>query len=129
MTSIPRLMSMVGMVVEDSLPRLEPLVANDGTKIYHDPGDVEVFTWKQAWGDTSCGFGGGAGQMITSAYTIVVESELTRECLVWHNGRLAYSVKHPSDEFRRDMLRRHLDGGRGCPKKYQSPEEPAGDHV
>lgn len=128
MISIPRFMAMVGLVAEESLSRLQPLVASDGSKVYHTFEDVDLYTWQQAWGDTSCGFGGGAGQTITGAYTIVVESQLTQECLVWHAGRLAYSVKRPSDEFRHDMARRHMDGGRGCPKKYLRPEAD-GEHV
>lgn len=59
--------------------------------------DLEVFSWPQTWGNTSTGFGGMAGQMMTTAQTVVTIGPMGDAC-VYHNG-FAYKVEIPSDKF------------------------------
>ena len=57
----------------------------------------------QLWGSTALGFGGVGGQAMTTAYTIVIQSEQGFGCCVYFNGRLAYRVEKPNVEFFEDM--------------------------
>lgn len=53
--------------------------------------DIEVWVFDQSWGDTSLGYGGPAGQAVTTASTIVVKHHSTY-CVYFGGGRLAYSI-------------------------------------
>jgi hypothetical protein len=46
----------------------------------------------QTWGDTSLGFGGMAGQAITTAYTVIIGHENTEYLCVYFGGRFAYGL-------------------------------------
>lgn len=59
--------------------------------------EYEVMMWKQTWGDTSCGFGGIGGQMITSAYTVAIVDSSFSKCIVFHDMRLAYETEVTKD--------------------------------
>ena len=70
----------------------------------------DIIVFSQTWSDTSCGFGGMAGQSFTSAFTTVVLS--SEGYIVFIRGRYAYTVKNPSDNFINDLQCRRLKGAR-----------------
>lgn len=78
--------------------------------------DVEVDMFVQTWSDTSCGFGGMAGQAFTSAYTVVVFCEMTSDYAVYHAGQFAYRINHNErtdegyDRFKEDLAGHCLAG-------------------
>lgn len=78
--------------------------------------DVTVDMFVQTWSNTSCGFGGMAGQAFTSAYTVVVFCDMTNEYAVYHAGQFAYLIKMETqskegyDRFREDLAGRCLAG-------------------
>ena len=64
---------------------------------------VNVISFIQVWSNTALGFDYSfAGQTITPAYTTVVET-LDGKFYVFFNGRLAYCVENPTEEFRKDL--------------------------
>ncbi len=73
----------------------------------------DIIVFSQTWSDTSCGFGGMAGQSFTSAFTTVLLS--SEGCIVFIGDRYAYTVKKPSVNFINDLQCRHLKGA--CDKK------------
>ena len=61
--------------------------------------DFEVRIFEQTWGDTSCGFGGMAGQAMTTENTYVfVPIGVNQKCFVYFGSRFAYAVD-PTQEF------------------------------
>ena len=61
--------------------------------------EIESFySFPQSWGDTSLGFGGMAGQAITSAQTVVMMT-FEGEAYIYIGGRYAYVVKRPGARF------------------------------
>ena len=57
----------------------------------HDTADVEVHAmFPQEWSNTSCGFGGIAGQAFTSAYTTLIVSTVYNMACVYIGRRFAY---------------------------------------
>lgn len=78
--------------------------------------DVEVFVFPQAWGDTSLGFGGVAGQSFTSAYVTVVVSD-SQHAAVYMGGTLAYVVPY-GHELREDIGRQNVHDVRGHRTRY-----------
>ena len=73
----------------------------------------DIIVFSQSWPDTSCGFGGMAGQSFTSAFTTVIVS--SEGYIVFIGGRYAYTVKNPSVNFINDLYCRYLKGA--CDKK------------
>ena len=73
----------------------------------------DIIVFSQTWSDTSCGFGGMAGQSFTSAFTTVLLS--SEGYIVFIGGRYAYTVKKPSVNFINDLQCRYLKGA--CDKK------------
>lgn len=72
------------------------------------PSECSVLAmFEQSWPDTSCGFGGLAGQAFTNAYTIVVQGAAGEVC-VYFAGRLAYRLARPNEQFFQDLARRSL---------------------
>lgn len=66
--------------------------------------------WPQVWGDTSCGFGGMAGQAFTEAMTVVAEDTEGRVA-VFHAGRLAYILKDfDCQKYQEAVTNRRLPG-------------------
>ncbi len=76
--------------------------SNQNSKIQYISSDFNLYTWPQTWSDTSCGWGGVAGQMITSAQTVVIFSTATFDFYVYH-GRFAYKVNKPTRKFMEAM--------------------------
>lgn len=81
----------------------------------------DFWSWPQVWGDTSCGFGGIAGQAITSAQTLVFEvmgKDYNPSFYVYHAYRYAYHVTNPSLEFKEDMQANSLAGAGEFSKRW-----------
>ena len=77
------------------------------------PSELEVFgMFKQAWSDTSCGFGGIAGQAFTDAYTVIVYSMNENVACVYIAGRHAYTIQQPSPTFFEHVRNRQMHGAR-----------------
>ena len=62
----------------------------------------------QAWSSTAMGFGGIGGQAITSAYTVVLESEVGYGYCVYFGGRFAYNILKPTQQFYHDIAERNM---------------------
>ena len=72
--------------------------------------DFHWEAWPQMWGDTSCGFGGISGQSMTEAQTMIAFLSRDTRVVVFHCGRYAYEVTHPSEEFWNLVTVRALPG-------------------
>lgn len=65
--------------------------------------DFELYDFTQVWGDTTCGFGGVGGQVMTAARTyVLVPISCDEKCLVYFGGRFAYAVPY-SQTFIEDV--------------------------
>lgn len=71
---------------------------------------VKWLAWPQLWSDTSCGFGGTAGQAFTSAMTVVARTEIGDAVDVYHAGSHAYRVHKPTADFWAKCGERQLPG-------------------
>lgn len=72
--------------------------------------DFELYTFEQAWADTTCGFGGIGGQAITTARTYVfVPVNVDERCYVYIGGRFAYSCEW-SETFKKDLMNQNVAG-------------------
>ena len=67
--------------------------------------EFEMTMFLQTWGDTSLGFGGIGGQMMTSAYTTVVRDIYSGWCGVFFGEKLAYKIKDPNQTFNEDICK------------------------
>ncbi len=57
--------------------------------------DFELYDFTQVWGDTTCGFGGVGGQVMTAARTyVLVPVSCDEKCLVYFGSRFAYAVPY-----------------------------------
>ncbi len=74
------------------------------SNVYED--DLEICMWSQGWGDTTCGFGGIGGQMITRSYIITIDHPVYGVRV--YNNRFAYWLKRPNKEFYEDCNNRGL---------------------
>ena len=65
--------------------------------------DFEIHIFQQTWGDTSCGFGGMAGQSMTTENTYVfIPVNVNQKCFVYFGSRFAYTAD-PVQEFWDDL--------------------------
>ena len=71
-------------------------VISDFEQNIEDSHQYSLYCWLQQWPNTSCGFGGMAGNAVTPAYTVVLRKG--NRGYVYHNGRIAGEV-----DFRRDL--------------------------
>lgn len=69
-----------------------------------------VAIFPQTWGDTSCGFGGMAGQAMTTAFTVVFFCPKSDSFLVFIAGQFAYSVKTNNEKFKKDLSQMSVKG-------------------
>ena len=64
---------------------------------------INVISFIQVWSTTALGFDYTfSGQAITPAYTTVVET-IDGKYYVFFDGRFAYCVENPTEEFRKDL--------------------------
>lgn len=81
--------------------------------------DVEVMAmFPQQWGSTALGFPGIGGAAMTTAYTIVLHCELTREYCVYFGGQFAYKVASPRADFFLDVQHKRMTHVRGYEQRY-----------
>jgi hypothetical protein len=103
-------------VIEDAMeryktaPELAPFRALYGKNFRIFPGDFGAVMFPQSWGDTSCGFGGMAGQAFTSAYTVILIDENAGLNFVYINFRFAYLVTRPSEYFYECVAKQRFPG-------------------
>ena len=109
----------VAECLKDSMVRMKEIGGGRvGVTADMNPLDVEI--WRQSWPNTNCGFGGIAGQAISSAPTIVVSSlSATLSVVVYHAGRFAYSIKQPNDLFYEARNKRQLMGAKDYTDQYE----------
>lgn len=89
----------------------------------HSPHDIVVFAmFTQIWSSTALGFGGIGGQAITTAYTIVLESEFGAGFCVYFGGRFAYHITRPNQHFFDDIINRRLVSVKDAVSKYEKNE-------
>lgn len=89
----------------------------------HNPHDITVFAmFTQTWGSTALGFGGIGGQAITTAYTIVLESEYGKGFCVYFGGRFAYRIQRPTPEFFDDVVHRRMVAVKEAHSRYEKNE-------
>lgn len=89
------------------------LTKNSGPEVInHIPDEYYLvwYSWPQLWSDTSCGFGGLAGQAFTTAQTHVFMSAYTGSVVVFHAGRFAYYIDKPNAQFESDRANKQLLG-------------------
>lgn len=98
------------LVLEDALPRL---TVEDVTV---RPWQVTWSSWEQVWSDTSCGFGGMAGQVITTARTHVVGTGGRGPWAVYHGGRWAYTIREANEAFHEAIAQQNLCGAADGPR-------------
>ena len=89
----------------DILVRVDEWLTNNGLSEMV----TDISTFDQSWSDTSCGFGGMAGQSFTCVSTVVIELNDGR-FEVFIGGRFAYEVKRPSEKFFDDLYHQYLRG-------------------
>lgn len=77
--------------------------------------DCCFWLFQQVWGSTSCGFGGIAGQAVTTADTVIVMGP-KGDCCVYISGRLAYYVERPNEQFYEDLHKHDMKGKADNPK-------------
>ncbi len=73
----------------------------------------------QAWGSTALGFGGIGGQAITTAYTIVIESDLAGQYCVYFGGNFAYRIDNPNEQFFLDIQQNRMHQVAGAKTRYE----------
>ena len=73
----------------------------------------------QVWSSTAMGFGGIGGQAITTAYTIVVESDIDASCCVYFGGQFAYRIERPNEQFFEDLMKQQMTKVSGAKKRYE----------
>ena len=87
--------------------------------------DLDMIAYVASFGDTSCGFGGFAGQAMTSALVTVI-GEPVNDLVVHVGGRFAYHVRRPEgnppyrhkDELERAWVQRKFASRRLAAKIY-----------
>jgi hypothetical protein len=76
--------------------------------------NLQVFSvFPQTWSDTSCGFGGMAGQAISNAFTVVLEHEEKGDFYIFINGQFAYKQNRSNKKFVKDLIDRNVAGKTG----------------
>ncbi len=88
-------------VIDDAIDRA---IQN---KLIYD--DLRWYAWPQTWPDTSCGFGGPAGQAFCSTQTVAIEFPHERIFYIYHGYRFAYTVGE-SDDLWESIMKHHLPG-------------------
>lgn len=76
------------------------------------PKDFSMETFEQVWGNTSGGFEGIGGQLLTGerTYVFIPYPEIDELCQVYFGGKYAYSVPIECEKFRKDVKNRRVMG-------------------
>ncbi|MBE0470223.1 MAG: hypothetical protein IBX55_12040 [Methyloprofundus sp.] len=71
--------------------------------------DLDVVAmFPQLWESAALGFGGVSGAVLTTAYTIVIHDGFSGSCLVYFDGRFAYTVNARNQVFWDDVSKQNL---------------------
>jgi hypothetical protein len=73
----------------------------------------------QTWGSTALGFGGIGGAAMTTAYTIVISSDLNGQYCVYFGGQFAYRIDKPNKQFFEDMYSTRMRERKGAKERYE----------
>jgi hypothetical protein len=85
----------------------------------HSERDITVQAmFPQTWSSTALGFGGLGGQVMTSAYTVVIKSQYAGY-LVYFGGRMAYNITRANDQFFKDIAECRMHEVKGAKEKYE----------
>jgi hypothetical protein len=106
--------------------QIDRVVADAMLRVPYSPAsDMEIEIFSQTWGSTALGFGGIGGQMMTSAYTILVFVESKTKCFVYFAGRFAYEVADTrSPAFCHGYLARKMPSVRDLQLSSKRPPQP-----
>lgn len=89
----------------------------------HQLSDITVVAmFPQTWSSTALGHGGVGGQAITTAYTVVLGSNLTGEHAVYFGGQFAYMIGRAAPLFFEHMAARSMHRTDGAVALYQQPD-------
>lgn len=73
----------------------------------------------QTWGSTALGFGGIGGAAMTTAYTIVIRSDLNGQYAVYFGGSFAYRIDRPNEQFFLDIQHNRIHQRSGAKTRYE----------
>jgi hypothetical protein len=79
--------------------------------------NIDVYSFPQLWGSTTCGFGGVGGCAMTRAQTIVLISDCRSKVAVFIHGKLAYKINKPNKKFFQDLSQFELVGAYNFKKR------------
>lgn len=86
----------------------------------HSEYNISVYgMFPQVWSSTALGFGGIGGQAITSAYTVVLQSDVGHGYCVYFGGRFAYNILNPTQQFYLDVAERNMHKVAGAKARYE----------
>ncbi len=88
--------------------------------------DFEIVTFEQVWENTSGGFEGIGGDMITSGTTYVLlplPDTPNEPCQVYFDGSYAYSVPFENERFLEDVRNRCVAGKMTARRRYSMKPE------
>lgn len=100
------------MLDEDAKKRIEDHWKSGGYRCFEGsvPVDFNIYMFPQTWGSTVTAFDidkNGlptfGGQAITKAYTVVFYESISKTYLVFVDGRFAYLVWEPTEDFLVDL--------------------------
>ena len=77
----------------------------------------DIFVFTQTWGSTALGFGGIGGAAMTTSWTHVVLTSDGRYH-IFFDGKYAYSVENPTEEFKHDLEIRFMKSVEESSKVY-----------
>ena len=79
---------------------------------------LDAYIFIQPWESTALGFSGVDGSSIVDAWTHVIQTT-DGKYHVFFNGRHAYSIENPTDQFKKDLMNRCMKSVQGAIREYQ----------
>ena len=79
----------------------------------YDKQDITIKVFEQMWGNTSCGFEGVGGCVMTTQMTYVIYSRQFKSYHIFFDGKLAYSLedeKYNEEMFTEDLKNENIKG-------------------
>jgi hypothetical protein len=102
--------AMFAHVLDDAMTRFTALPATTGAPAAVEFPALAVYSFKQTWPDSGCGFGGIALQVLTDAQTVVVSWAERAVAAVYIRGEFAYLIDAPTSAFWEAVHAAHLPG-------------------
>ena len=97
----------LNMITENFWEKIKDVDYN-GSPLYLQPHEFDVYAFPQLWGSTALGFGGIGGQAMTEALTVVVIHRTSHIAGVYFDGELAYIIKDSNQKFVNDLNNRNM---------------------